>query len=56
MKELEQKIKQEIIDMHDLFVDWFTGKSDKADLQHKLAPRFYKETIFISTKGRRLSL
>jgi len=52
MKELEQKIKQEIIDLHDLFVDWFTGKSDKTDLEHKLAPRFCKETIFISTKGK----
>jgi len=52
MKELEQKIKQEVIDIHNLFVDWFTGKADKTDLNNKLAPRFYKETKFISTKGQ----
>lgn len=55
MKELELKIKQEIIDIHVLFVDWFTGKVDKADLENKLAMRFFKETIFISTKGQSIN-
>ena len=51
MTELKQKVQQEIIDLHDLFVNWFTGTSDKTDLENKLAPRFYKEAIFITTKG-----
>lgn len=52
MKELEQKIKQEIIELHKFFVDWFTGKLDKADLEHKLVVRFNKQTTFITTKGQ----
>ena len=55
MKELKQKIKQEIIDIHLLFIDWFTGKCDQEDLDNKLAPRFYKETKFISTKGESIN-
>ena len=49
--ETRQKIEQEIIDLHDIFVNWFTGASDKKDLENKLASRFYEKTIFITTKG-----
>lgn len=53
--ENQQKIKQEIIDLHNLFVNWFTGVSDKKDLENKLAPRFYKHTVFITTQGASVS-
>ena len=49
--EIKQKIKQEIVDLHDVFVNWFTGALDKKDLENKLASRFYEKTIFITTKG-----
>ena len=55
MNELEQKIKQEIIDLHDIFVKWFTGAIEKVDLEHKLASRFYEETIFITTQGHSIN-
>jgi len=51
MKELRQKIKQEVIDLHDIFVEWFTGSSNKIGLESKLKSRFFKETIFITTQG-----
>ena len=47
--EIEQKIKQEIIDLHDVFVTWFTGVSDQKDLEDKLAVRFHQKTQFITT-------
>lgn len=52
---LEKELKQEVIDIHDSFVAWFTGKSNKTYLNNKLAPRFYKETKFITTKGESLN-
>lgn len=51
MKELKQQIEQEIIDLHDIFVEWFTGSSNKVDLENKLTSRFYEETVFITTQG-----
>jgi len=48
-------LEQEIIDIHDFFVAWFTGKSHKTDFNDKLAVRFYKETKFITTKGETLN-
>ena len=51
MKEFERSIKKEIIELHDIFVDWFTGNSDKTDLKNKLTSRFHEDSIFITTKG-----
>ena len=51
MKELEKNIKQEIIDLHDIFVHWFTGYSNKTELEHKLSSRFFKDSIFIPPNG-----
>lgn len=51
MKELEKNIKDEIIDLHDIFVNWFTGYIDKTDLQDKLFSRFDEDSKFITTKG-----
>ncbi len=51
MKELKQKIEQEIIDLHDVFIEWFTGSSDKVGLEDKLTSRFFEETVFITTQG-----
>jgi len=53
--EIKQKIEQEIIDLHNLFVNWFTGNSDKENLKPKLASRFYEKTVFITTKGESVS-
>lgn len=53
--EIQQKIKQEIIDLHDVFVTWFTGVSDQKDLEDKLASRFLQKTIFITTQGDSVS-
>jgi len=55
MNELEQKIKQEVIDLHDLFVQWFTGKFDKIDLKNKLASYFHKDVTFITTQGESIN-
>ena len=46
-----KEVEQEIINIHDFFVTWFTGVSDKTDFDKKLVPRFCKETTFITTKG-----
>ncbi len=51
MIELKQNIAQEIIDLHKIFVKWFTGTLNKKDLENKLGSRFNTETLFISTKG-----
>jgi len=50
-----KEIKEEIINIHDFFVTWFTGVSDKMDLNKELTPRFCKETTFITTKGASFS-
>lgn len=49
--EIKQIITQEIIDLHNIFINWFTGISDKKILEKKLASRFEPKTIFITTKG-----
>ena len=49
--EIKQEIEQEIIELHNLFVAWFSGSSNKKELEGKLAARFYKNTVFITTKG-----
>jgi len=51
MKEIRERIKQEIEDLHHLFVNWFTGKADKSELKRELNTRFSQETKFISTAG-----
>jgi len=51
MEKIKQQIEQEIIDLHKLFVSWFTGALAQSDLENKLASRFLKETIFITTQG-----
>lgn len=55
MNKLEKEIKQEIIDLHNFFVAWFTGKVDKSELENKLIPRFQNDTVFITTKGKSIN-
>ena len=55
MKEIKQKIEKEIVDLHKIFVHWFTGALDRKALAPKLASRFFEETIFISPQGASLS-
>ena len=50
-QELQKQIEQEIIDLHDIFISWFTGKPDKTDLENKLSSRFFKDSIFIPPNG-----
>ena len=49
--ENKQKIEQEIIELHNIFVSWFSGSTNKKELESKLASRFYEKSVFITTKG-----
>ena len=44
-------IQQEIVDMHDLFTNWFNGTMPREQFDRRLLSRFHPDFTIISPEG-----
>ena len=52
---LTARIRAEIEDLHVFFVDWFTGKAPKTQLESRFIASMDADMVFVSPEGDRLS-
>ena len=52
---LTARIRAEIEDLHVFFVDWFTGKAPKTQLESRFLSSMDADMVFVSPEGDRLS-
>lgn len=51
MSDLQDLIRTEIEDLHDFFVEWFTGQADKDDLEIRCLSHLHADFLFIPPEG-----
>ena len=55
MSDLEAAIRAEIENLHVFFVDWFTGKAPKEQLDSRFGAAIDADMVFVSPDGARLT-
>ena len=53
---IEDRTRQEIEELHEFFVGWFTGELDEDAFQSSFLPRFSSSVVFIPPAGMLLGL
>ena len=49
---IEERVRQEVEDLHQFFYGWFRGEIDRKSFESKFLPRFAPELVFIPPAGR----
>lgn len=50
-----EKVRNEIIDLHDFFMEWFNGTVDRDQLEPRFLSRLDKDVVFIPPEGSIIS-
>lgn len=50
-----EKVRKEIVDLHDFFVKWFNGTADRDQLEPQFLSQLHENVMFIPPEGHAIS-